>query len=100
MPNVPASLTSVSPQTYECNVSLSNVNVNEARDAASAVKFNAGELKSAASQNFKACAAEHGSKFNSNESDSNKSQKPRTMKFALAARNLASKDTADSAYIT
>ncbi|EET80530.1 hypothetical protein CAMSH0001_1172, partial [Campylobacter showae RM3277] len=28
-----------------------------------------------ASENFKACAAEHGSKFNSNESDSDKSQK-------------------------
>ena len=62
-------------QTSEHDVSLSNVNLNEACDAASAVKFNAGELKSAASENFKAAAAEHGSKFNSNKSDSDKSQK-------------------------
>ncbi|WP_297942661.1 hypothetical protein [uncultured Campylobacter sp.] len=60
-------------QADECDVSRKNS--DEACDAASAVKFNAGELKSAASQNFKACAAEHDSKFNSNEPAADKSQK-------------------------
>ena len=55
--------------------SLSRKNLDEARDAASAVKFNAGELKSVASQNFKACVAEHDSKFNSNGPATDKSQK-------------------------
>ena len=75
MSNVPGSLASVSSQTDECDASLSNVNLNEVCDAASAVKFNAGELKSAASQNFKAGAVEHDFKFNSNEPASDKSQK-------------------------
>ena len=75
MSNAPGSLASASPQANECDVSLSNVNLNEACDATSAVKFNAGELKSAASQNFKAGAVDYDSKFNSNESDSDKSQK-------------------------
>ena len=60
-------------QTSKCD--LSRKNLDEACDAASAVKFNAGALKSAASQNFKACAAEHDSKFNSNELAADKSQK-------------------------
>ena len=60
-------------QADECDVSRKNS--DEACDAASAVKFNAGELKSAASQNFKACAADHDSKFNSNEPAADKSQK-------------------------
>lgn len=73
MSNEPGGATSASLQADECD--LSRKNLDEARDAASAVKFNAGELKSAASQNFKACAAEHGSKFNSNEPAADKSQK-------------------------
>ena len=73
MSNEPGGTTSASLQTDECD--LSRKSLDEARDAASAVKFNAGELKSAASQNFKACAAEHDSKFNSNESAADKSQK-------------------------
>lgn len=73
MSNEPGGATSASLQADECDVSRKNS--DEARDAASAVKFNAGELKSAASQNFKACAAEHGSKFNSNEPAADKSQK-------------------------
>ena len=73
MSNEPGGTTSASLQTDECD--LSRKSLDEARDAASAVKFNAGELKSAASQNFKACAAEHGSKFNSNELAADKSQK-------------------------
>ena len=60
-------------QPSECDVSRKNS--DEARDAASTVKFNAGELKSAASENFKAAAAEHSSKFNSNEHSTDKSQK-------------------------
>ena len=75
MSNAPGSLALVSSQADEREVSLSNVKLNKACDATSAVKFNTGELKSVASQNFKAAAAEHGSKFNSNESDSDKSQK-------------------------
>ena len=43
MPNVLGSLASVSPQTDECDVSLSNVNLNQACDAASVVKFDADE---------------------------------------------------------
>ena len=62
-------------QTNEHDVSRANVNLNEACDAASAVKLNADVFKPEASKNFKATAAEHGSKFNSNESDSDKSQK-------------------------
>ena len=73
MSNEPGGGTSASLQADECDISRKNL--DEARDAASAVKFNAGELKSAASQNFKACAAEHGSKFNSNELAADKSQK-------------------------
>ncbi|WP_297883076.1 hypothetical protein [uncultured Campylobacter sp.] len=73
MPNEPGDATSASLQADECD--LSRKNSDEACDAASAVKFNAGELKSAASQNFKACAAEHDSKFNSNEPAADKSQK-------------------------
>ncbi len=73
MPNEPGDATSASLQADECD--LSRKNSDEARDAANAVKFNAGELKSAASQNFKAGAAEHGSKFNSNEPAADKSQK-------------------------
>nr|WP_314442240.1 hypothetical protein [uncultured Campylobacter sp.] len=73
MSNEPGDGTSASLQANECDVSRKNL--DEARDAASAVKFNAGELKSAASQNFKAYAAEHGSKFNSNEPAADKSQK-------------------------
>ena len=73
MSNEPGGATSALLQADECD--LSRKNLDEARDAASAVKFNAGELKSAASQNFKACAAEHGSKFNSNEPAADKSQK-------------------------
>ncbi|WP_299085462.1 hypothetical protein [uncultured Campylobacter sp.] len=73
MSNEPGGTTSASLQTDECD--LSRKSLDEARDAASAVKFNAGELKSAASQNFKACAAEHGSKFNSNEPAADKLQK-------------------------
>ena len=65
--------TLASRQADECDISRKNL--DEACDAASAVKFNAGELKSAASQNFKACAAEHDSKFNSNEPVADKSQK-------------------------
>ena len=73
MSNEPGGATSASLQADECDVSRKNS--DEACDAASAVKFNAGELKSAASQNFKACAAEHDSKFNSNEPAADKSQK-------------------------
>ena len=73
MSNEPGGGALASLQADECDVSRKNL--DEARDAASAVKFNAGELKSAASQNFKACAAEHGSKFNSNEPAADKSQK-------------------------
>ncbi len=65
--------TLASRQADECDISCKNL--DEACDAASAVKFNAGELKSLASQNFKACAAEHGSKFNSNKPAADKSQK-------------------------
>nr|WP_315002641.1 hypothetical protein [uncultured Campylobacter sp.] len=73
MSNEPDGATSASLQADECD--LSRKNLDEACDAASAVKFNAGDLKSAASQNFKACAAEHDSKFNSNELAADKSQK-------------------------
>ena len=73
MSNEPGGVALASLQADECDISRKNL--DEARDAASAVKFNAGELKSAASQNFKACAAEHGSKFNSNEPAADKSQK-------------------------
>ena len=73
MSNEPGGATSASLQADECDVSRKNL--DEACDAAGAVKFNAGELKSAASQNFKACAAEHSSKFNSNEPAADKSQK-------------------------
>ena len=73
MSNEPDGATSASLQADECD--LSRKNLDEACDAASAVKFNAGDLKSAASQNFKACAAEHDSKFNSNEPAADKSQK-------------------------
>ena len=73
MSNEPGGGTSASLQADECDISRKNL--DEACDAASAVKFNAGELKSAASQNFKACAAEHDSKFNSNELAADKSQK-------------------------
>ena len=73
MSNEPGDATSASLQSDERDVSRKNS--DEACDAASAVKFNAGELKSAASQNFKACAAEHDSKFNSNEPVADKSQK-------------------------
>ena len=73
MSNEPDGATSASLQADECD--LSRKNLDEACNAASAVKFNAGELKSAASQNFKASAAEHSSKFNSNEPAADKSQK-------------------------
>lgn len=73
MSNEPGGGTSASLQANECDISRKNS--DEACDAASAVKFNASELKSAASQNFKACAAEHDSKFNSNELAADKSQK-------------------------
>ena len=73
MSNEPGDATSASLQSDERDVSRKNS--YEACDAASAVKFNTGELKSAASQNFKACAAEHDSKFNSNEPVADKSQK-------------------------
>nr|WP_315046966.1 hypothetical protein [uncultured Campylobacter sp.] len=72
MSNEPGT-TSASLQADECD--LSRKNLDEACDAASDVKFNAGELKSAASQNFKACAVEHDSKFDSNEPVADKSQK-------------------------
>ena len=73
MSNEPGGVALASLQADECDISRKNL--DEACDAASAVKFNAGELKSAASQNFKACAAEHDSKFNSNEPVADKSQK-------------------------
>lgn len=73
MSNEPGDATSASLQSDERDVSRKNS--DEACDAASAVKFNTGELKSAASQNFKAGAVDYDSKFNSNESDSDKSQK-------------------------
>ncbi|WP_298103433.1 hypothetical protein, partial [uncultured Campylobacter sp.] len=73
MSNVSGGVASASLQSDKRDISRKNL--DEACDAASAVKFNAGELKSAASQNFKACAAEHGSKFNSNELAADKSQK-------------------------
>lgn len=73
MSNEPGGGTSASLQADECDISRKNL--DEACDAASAVKFNAGELKSAASQNFKAGVAEHDSKFNSNEPVADKSQK-------------------------
>lgn len=70
--------TLASRQADECDISCKNL--DEACDAASAVKFNAGELKSLASQNFKACAVEHSSKFNSNEPTPINHKKRRTMK--------------------
>ena len=56
MSNAPGSLALVSSQADEREVSLSNVKLNKACDATSAVKFNTGELKSVASQNFKESA--------------------------------------------
>ena len=73
MSNVSGGVASASLQSDKRDISRKNL--DEACDAASAVKFNAGELKSAASQNFKAGAAEHDSKFNSNEPVADKSQK-------------------------
>ncbi len=73
MSNEPGGVASASLQADERDISRKSL--DEACDAASAVKFNAGELKSAASQNFKACVAEHDSKFNSNEPATDKSQK-------------------------
>ncbi|MFC2346083.1 hypothetical protein [Campylobacter sp.] len=74
MSNMLGSLASASPQADEHDVSLSNVKLNEACDATSA-EFNADVFKPEASENFKAAAAEHGSKFNSNEPCADKSQK-------------------------
>ena len=62
-------------QTSECDISRANVNLDEACDAANGAEFNADVFKLEASENFKACAAEHDSKSNSNESDPDKSQK-------------------------
>ena len=62
-------------QADERNVSLSNVNLNQACDAANGAEFNADVFKLEASENFKAGAVDYDSKFNSNESDSDKSQK-------------------------
>lgn len=73
MSNVSGGVASASLQSDKRDISRKNL--DEACDAASAVKFNAGELKSAASQNFKACAVEHDSKFDSNEPVADKSQK-------------------------
>ena len=75
MSNVLGSLALVSSQADEHDVSLSNVNLNKACDAGSGAEFNADVFKPEASKNFKAAAAEHGSKFNSNEANSDKSQK-------------------------
>ena len=75
MSNAPGSLASASPQANEHDVSRANVNLNEACDAASAVKFNADVFKPEASENLKAGAVEYDSKSNADKSDSDKSQK-------------------------
>ena len=71
MSNEPGGATSALLQADECD--LSRKNFDEARDAANGAEFNADVFKLEASENLKAGAAEHDSKFNSNESDSDKS---------------------------